>query len=49
MKPTSSKAMVNLRNRNINKIGLLTGDTKNIAERVGKEGYAGALDLPRQK
>jgi len=29
--------MVNLRKRNINKIGLLTGDTKNIAERVGKE------------
>ena len=37
LKSTSSKAMVNLRKRNINKIGLLTGDTKNIAERVGKE------------
>ena len=37
LKSTSSIAMVNLRKRNINKIGLLTGDTKNIAERVGKE------------
>ena len=37
LKSTSSKVMVNLRKRNISKIGLLTGDTKNIAERVGKE------------
>ncbi|MHA1512789.1 MAG: heavy metal translocating P-type ATPase [Candidatus Hodarchaeales archaeon] len=37
LKSTASKAIINLRKRNISNIGLLTGDTKNIAERVGKE------------
>ena len=37
LKSTASKAIINLRKRSISNIGLLTGDTKNIAERVGKE------------
>ncbi|MHA1444489.1 MAG: heavy metal translocating P-type ATPase, partial [Candidatus Hodarchaeales archaeon] len=37
LKSTASTAIINLRKRNISNIGLLTGDTKNIAERVGKE------------
>ncbi|MHA2096632.1 MAG: heavy metal translocating P-type ATPase, partial [Candidatus Hodarchaeales archaeon] len=37
IKPTSLAAINNLREKNIPHIGLLTGDTKNIAERVGEE------------
>ena len=37
LKSTASKAIINLRKNNISNIGLLTGDTKNIAERVGRE------------
>ena len=37
IKPTAQDAINNLRSKNIPHIGLLTGDTKNIAERVGEE------------
>ncbi len=37
LKSTASTAIVNLRKKSISNIGLLTGDTKNIAERVGRE------------
>ena len=37
LKPTASQAISHLKRRKIPHIGLLTGDTKNIAERVGEE------------
>ena len=37
LKPTSKQAIENLKAKNVSQVGLLTGDTKNIAERVGAE------------
>ncbi|PWI46541.1 cadmium-translocating P-type ATPase [Candidatus Heimdallarchaeota archaeon B3_Heim] len=37
IKPTAFEAISNLRKNSVPHIGLLTGDTKNIAERVGEE------------
>jgi Cd2+/Zn2+-exporting ATPase len=37
LKPTSQQAITNLKSKRISRVGLLTGDTKNIAERVGGE------------
>ena len=37
LKSTASEAIINLRKRNVSNIALLTGDTKNVAERVGRD------------